>query len=387
MFERDIEVYSLIGNFYFKTFYDSLIHLSLVLISLALFVHLPRAFTVVSFSFAWDFLCVLTWRECRKTSSSPPGTYEEFQFWIWAITAELDFLERLGTRNRNVGFECLNTQQQDVETGTRILSCGHVQDRWKDNKYTRLIVLRAQFFASKGLSSWVGPDTAELSFMTKLCAVSHSKCWGKTIVGMWPNHLPPKSSKKKYIYIAENTVEVWLRTYCSVRFWPAGRYIPKKSLTGEERRGEDDVPHPALAADLRVEAARHVSGHAAGQGVHHDGGRVDGAVVVHVEHAEERHDDDACRDARRGQFCGRPLKFSLESSRATSTAHRWREWGTGPRRPARRRAGPCTAGTWRRRCEWSSSRCPLGPGRHSCPPPPRCTCRIWNRCVKCYLHS
>lgn len=32
MFERDIEVHFLIGNFYFKTFYDSLIHLSLVLI-------------------------------------------------------------------------------------------------------------------------------------------------------------------------------------------------------------------------------------------------------------------------------------------------------------------------------------------------------------------
>lgn len=63
-------------------------------------------------------------------------------------------------------------------------------------------------------------------------------------------------------------------------------------LTGEERRGEDDVPHPALAVDLRVEAAGHVARHAAGQGVQHDGRRVDGAVAVHVKHSQQRHDDD-----------------------------------------------------------------------------------------------
>lgn len=65
-------------------------------------------------------------------------------------------------------------------------------------------------------------------------------------------------------------------------------------LTRKERRGEDDVPHPALTVDLRVETAGHVSRHAAGQSVQDDGGGVDGAVVVHVEHSEQRHEDDAC---------------------------------------------------------------------------------------------
>ncbi len=67
-------------------------------------------------------------------------------------------------------------------------------------------------------------------------------------------------------------------------------------LTGEERRGEDDVPHPALAVDLRVEAARHVARHAAGQSVQDDGCRVDGAVAVHIEHPQQRHDNDSCRN-------------------------------------------------------------------------------------------
>lgn len=62
-------------------------------------------------------------------------------------------------------------------------------------------------------------------------------------------------------------------------------------LTGEERRGEDDVPHPALATDLCVEAARHVAGHAASQGVQDYGCRVDCAVAVHVEHSQQCHDD------------------------------------------------------------------------------------------------
>lgn len=68
-------------------------------------------------------------------------------------------------------------------------------------------------------------------------------------------------------------------------------------LTGEERRGEDDVPHPALAVDLRVEAARHIARHAAGQSVQDDGCRVDGTVAVHIEHPQQRHNDDSyCND-------------------------------------------------------------------------------------------
>lgn len=57
-------------------------------------------------------------------------------------------------------------------------------------------------------------------------------------------------------------------------------------LTREERRGEDDVPHPALAVDLCVEAARDVTRHTAGQSVQDDGCRVDGTVAMHVEHSK-----------------------------------------------------------------------------------------------------
>ena len=72
---------------------------------------------------------------------------------------------------------------------------------------------------------------------------------------------------------------------------------PLIGLTGEERRGEDDVPHPALAVDLCVEAARHVARHAAGQRVQDDGCRVDGAVAVHVEHSQQSHEDDSfCKE-------------------------------------------------------------------------------------------
>jgi len=66
----------------------------------------------------------------------------------------------------------------------------------------------------------------------------------------------------------------------------------KKSLTWEQRRREDDVPHPALAVDLCVEAARDVARHAAGQRVQDDSCRVDGTVAVYVEHAKQRHDDN-----------------------------------------------------------------------------------------------
>lgn len=71
-----------------------------------------------------------------------------------------------------------------------------------------------------------------------------------------------------------------------------GLILPSR-LTGKERRGQDDVPHPTLAVDLRVEAARDVARHAAGQSVQNDGGGVNGAVVVRVEHSQERHDDDS----------------------------------------------------------------------------------------------
>lgn len=67
----------------------------------------------------------------------------------------------------------------------------------------------------------------------------------------------------------------------------------RRQHTGEERRGQDDVPRPALAVDLRVEAAGDVTRHAAGQSVQDDGRRVDGAVAVHVEHPQQRHDDDS----------------------------------------------------------------------------------------------
>ena len=69
-------------------------------------------------------------------------------------------------------------------------------------------------------------------------------------------------------------------------------------LTGEQAGGEDDVPDPALAVDLRVEAAGDVARHAAGQGVQHDGGGVDGAVAVHVEHPQQRHDNNRYGDKR-----------------------------------------------------------------------------------------
>lgn len=66
-------------------------------------------------------------------------------------------------------------------------------------------------------------------------------------------------------------------------------------LTGEERRGEDDVPHPALAVDLCVEAAWHVAWHTAGQSVQDDSRGVDGTVAVHIEHSQQCHDDDSYR--------------------------------------------------------------------------------------------
>lgn len=69
------------------------------------------------------------------------------------------------------------------------------------------------------------------------------------------------------------------------------------ALTGEERRGEDDVPHPALAVDLCVEAAGHVAWHTAGQRVQDDGGRVDGTMAMHIEHPQQRHQDDSCRSS------------------------------------------------------------------------------------------
>lgn len=66
------------------------------------------------------------------------------------------------------------------------------------------------------------------------------------------------------------------------------------SLTREEGRGEDDVPHPALAVNLRVETARDVAGHAAGQSVQDNSCRVDGAMAMHVKHSQQRHDNDPC---------------------------------------------------------------------------------------------
>lgn len=165
-------------------------------------------------------------------------------------------------------------------------------------------------------------------------------------------------------------------------------------LTRKERWGEDDVPHPALAVDLRVEAAGYISWHTAGQSVQHDGSRVDGAVVVHVEHSQQRHDDDSCRDEKLSKPSDARLRKQAWSVQITVPdtvpefpkpqsamlkAHLFQEWGTEPPLPTRHKAGFCKGGTWRRQCVWSSSHCLLGPGHHSHPPLPHCICRIKKR--------
>lgn len=66
--------------------------------------------------------------------------------------------------------------------------------------------------------------------------------------------------------------------------------------TWEQAGGENDVPDPALAVDLRVEAAGAVTRYAARQGIQHDGGRVDGTMAMDIKHAEQRHDDDSYRE-------------------------------------------------------------------------------------------
>lgn len=66
-------------------------------------------------------------------------------------------------------------------------------------------------------------------------------------------------------------------------------------LTREEAGGENDVPHPTLASNLPVEVAGHVARDAAGQGIQQDGCRVNGPMTVHIEHAQQRHDNNACR--------------------------------------------------------------------------------------------
>lgn len=103
-------------------------------------------------------------------------------------------------------------------------------------------------------------------------------------------------------------------------------------LTGEERRGEDDVPHPALAVDLRIEAAGHEARHTAGQSVQDDSCRVDGAVAVHVEHSQQCHDDDSyCNEGslESSDSCIRVLSTMSVSDTVLvclrMNAHLWRE--------------------------------------------------------------
>lgn len=74
-------------------------------------------------------------------------------------------------------------------------------------------------------------------------------------------------------------------------------------LTWEEWRGENDIPDPALAMYLCVEATGAVSWHAARQRVQHDGRRVDSTMAMHVKHSQQRHDDDPYSNQRhRGQM-------------------------------------------------------------------------------------
>lgn len=74
--------------------------------------------------------------------------------------------------------------------------------------------------------------------------------------------------------------------------WPTRE---RAVLTREETGGKNDVPHPTLASDLPVEVAGHVARDAAGQGVQQDGCRVNGPMMVHIEHAQKCHDNNACR--------------------------------------------------------------------------------------------
>lgn len=67
-------------------------------------------------------------------------------------------------------------------------------------------------------------------------------------------------------------------------------------LTREETWGEDDVPHPVMAIDLCVKAARDVPWHTAGQSIQDDSCWVDGTVAVHIEHSQQCHDDDPYRN-------------------------------------------------------------------------------------------
>ena len=68
-------------------------------------------------------------------------------------------------------------------------------------------------------------------------------------------------------------------------------------LTREKTGRENDVPHPALASNLPVEVAGHIARDAAGQGIQQDGCRVNGSMTVHIEHAQQRHDNNAYRVA------------------------------------------------------------------------------------------
>lgn len=65
-------------------------------------------------------------------------------------------------------------------------------------------------------------------------------------------------------------------------------------LTREKRWSEYNIPHPALAVDLCVEAARDVAWDTAGQSVQDDSCWVDGTMAVHIERSQQCHYDDRC---------------------------------------------------------------------------------------------
>lgn len=68
---------------------------------------------------------------------------------------------------------------------------------------------------------------------------------------------------------------------------------------GKEAAGEYNVPDPVVATYLLEEVGRDITRDAGGERIEQDGSGVHGVVSVHVEHAQQCHDNDRHRESQK----------------------------------------------------------------------------------------